>query len=285
MPYAHNGDVRLYYETRGRDSDPAVLLIEGLSVQLLGWRPELIDRFVARGLRPVLFDNRDVGLSSKLGGPDATGACYTLWDMARDVLAVADDLGLDTFHVAGQSLGGMIAQVLLAEAGDRVRSVTLFYTAPAFRAEYLRDPDQKQEGFEFYQDADSAVEGSVARERVSSSPGYPFDEDWARDLARRSYERCYEPAGNLRQMAAVESFHDGVLAQIQGCPVPATITHGSADAYFLPRAAIDLYQALPQAELHLFPGMGHELVEPLWDAYADSLARTVARGTAVADKR
>ncbi|MFT4307388.1 MAG: alpha/beta hydrolase, partial [Microbacterium sp.] len=279
MPYADNGGVRIYYEVLGEDAAPPVILVEGFTVQLVGWRPPLVARFLAQGLRVVLMDNRDVGLSDKLGGDDDLDGGYDVFDMAADVLAVADDLGLSRFHIAGQSMGGMIAQTVLAEAPERVLSATFFYTTPALGvSEFMRDPDAEQVGLETYPDRESAIEASIARERVSASPGYEFDEVWVRELAGKMYDRCYHPAGFARQQAAMLSFREGVAARIAHLDTPATIFHGTDDAYILPEAAIELHSILRGSELHIFPGMGHELVEPLWDDYARGLGRAVRRG-------
>ncbi|GGH48560.1 alpha/beta fold hydrolase [Microbacterium album] len=286
MPYADNDGTSIYYEVIGEDSAEPVILIEGFTAQLIGWRPTLVAKFVGQGLRVVLMDNRDVGLSDKLGGPHDVERAYTIADMARDVVAVADDLGLERFHVAGQSMGGMIAQAVLAEVPHRVCSATLFYTTPASgNARYMRDPDGAQVGIGRHPDRASAIEAFVARERVAGSPAYPFDEAWVRELATKSYDRCYEPSGFIRQWKAIEDFSAGVADRLRHLETPVTIFHGLDDAHILPAAAIDLHLILRNSELHLFPGMGHELVEPLWDEFAAGLARAVRRGAATTPRR
>lgn len=272
MAFAHNGDVAINYEVHGPESGPVVILIEGFTVQLVGWRPEFVDLLVEAGLRVVLFDNRDVGLSDKL-----PGVTYTIADMAKDVVAVADAVGASSFHVVGQSLGGMIGQQVLAANPDRVSSLTLVYTSPAWAPRWLRNPDDEQVGLQAEERREAAIEASVARERVSASPGYQFDEAWVRELAALQYDRCYDPTGYERQLAAIDSFVEGPQPSIAGSTVPAAIIHGTDDGYFLPESAFELYKMLPNSELHLYPGMGHELVKPLLGAYSDTIARTVYR--------
>ncbi len=281
MPYADNGGVKIYYEVLGEDSAETVIFIEGFTVQLIGWRPPLIAKFVAQGLRVVLMDNRDVGLSDKLGGDDDLDGGYAVVDMAKDVLAVADDLGLETFHIAGQSMGGMIAQTVLAEAPERIKSATLFYTAPATGdPRFMRNPGAAQVGLDTFPDRDSAIQASVDRERVSASPDYAFDEVWVRELATKAYDRCYHPAGFARQQAAMQSFAGGVTDKLRDLRTPVTIFHGTDDAYILTEAALELHRVLQNSELHIYPGMGHELVEPLWDDFAAGVNRAVRRGSA-----
>ena len=112
----------------GDPNDPAVLLIMGLGAQLLLWRMGFCEKLVDQGLRVIRYDNRDVGLSTKLTGRH-TGAAllprmvrsflgkrspavYTLEDMADDAAALLDHLGIDRAHIVGASMGGMIAQVV-----------------------------------------------------------------------------------------------------------------------------------------------------------------------------
>ena len=131
MPFCDAAGVEIYYETSGPADGAPLLLIEGFTAHLIGWHDEFCAKFIDRGLRVIRLDNRDVGLSQKMGGPQDLDAGYTLSDMARDAVGVLDALGLASAHVVGQSMGGMIAQVLAVEHCARVRSLSLFYTAPA----------------------------------------------------------------------------------------------------------------------------------------------------------
>ena len=119
MAIARNGDVELYYEAFGDPADPTLLLVNGLGSQCINFPAEWCEMFVARGYQVVRFDNRDVGLSSKLEGVD-----YALADMASDALAVLDAIGVDRAHVMGLSMGGMIVQRLAIDHADRLLSMT-----------------------------------------------------------------------------------------------------------------------------------------------------------------
>ncbi|MDH4147514.1 MAG: alpha/beta fold hydrolase, partial [Acidimicrobiia bacterium] len=137
MAWAHGEGVELYYETFGAPEDPPLLLIAGLGAQAIGWPDELCEGFVDRGFHVVRFDNRDVGLSTKLSeavdlsalaGDVAAGRVpcgpYRLTDMALDAVAVLDAAGLDDVHLVGASMGGMIAQTMAIEHPSRVRTLT-----------------------------------------------------------------------------------------------------------------------------------------------------------------
>ena len=119
MPTAHHGDVEIHYEIFGEPQRPMLLLINGLGSQCINYAPEWCEMFCDEGYAVVRFDNRDVGLSSKL--PDVD---YTLADMAGDAIAVLDALGVERAHVMGCSMGGMIVQRLAIDHADRLLSAT-----------------------------------------------------------------------------------------------------------------------------------------------------------------
>ena len=118
MPFADANGQRLFYEVHG-EGDPLVL-VPGLAGDHLSWGEQL-EAFSAR-YRTVVFDNRDSGRSTEC----AEG--YEVDDMARDTLALADELGLDGFHLLGVSLGGAVGQEVALAAPDRVRTLTLAMT-------------------------------------------------------------------------------------------------------------------------------------------------------------
>src|ERR1700755_317702 len=136
---ARSGDLDIYYEDMGDPSDPAVLLIMGLGAQLLLWRTEFCEKLVNQGLRVIRYDNRDVGLSSKVKGRHtgaplaprmvrsflgmASPAVYTLEDVADDAAALLDHLEIERAHIVGASMGGMIAQVFAARHKVRTRTL------------------------------------------------------------------------------------------------------------------------------------------------------------------
>ena len=124
------GDVQIYYETPGSSDGIPMLFVQGFTWQLIGWREGFCKQFVDRGAFVILYDNRDVGLSQKFGGPHDLDGGYCLADMAGDGFSVLDDLGLESANVVGASMGGMITQIMALSHPSRVRSLNLIYTTP-----------------------------------------------------------------------------------------------------------------------------------------------------------
>jgi pimeloyl-ACP methyl ester carboxylesterase len=275
MPYSLVNGVSIYYETVG-DGEPTIF-IGGFSAQLIAWHQEFCQKLVDRGLFVIRLDNRDVGLSQKFGGPADAQANYTLTEMADDVFGVLDTLGFASAHVVGQSMGGMIAQVMAIARPERVRSLSLIYTLPGM--EYLTDEAKEHLGsgqIVRYATRAEVIEASVAQEKKCSSTEYAFDEEWIRALAGLSYDRCYAPDGVARQASAVRSSGNR-LENLKSLGMPVAIVHGRADRLVRAEASVEMARAMKNAELHLYSGMGHELVRSLWDEVANIVARTVAR--------
>ena len=116
---ARNGEVEIYFESLGDPDQPTLLLVNGLGSQCVNYSPDWCRRFSDEAFQVIRFDNRDVGLSSKMDGGD-----YSLSDMADDAVAVLDELNVSRAHVMGCSLGGMIVQRLAIDRPDRLLSVT-----------------------------------------------------------------------------------------------------------------------------------------------------------------
>lgn len=278
MPHTENGAPRIYFETRGDPGNPPLVLIEGLGAQMIGWPEGFLNRLVDRGLYVITLDNRDVGLSEMMSAPDDVTVAYTLSDMAGDVCRVLDTLGIDAAHIAGQSMGGAIAQTLGIEMPARVLSLTLIYTAPVFDANFVTEEALGRK--DLLPPADlsraEAIAAFVDSQRPCASTAYAFDEARVADLGARSFDRAFRPDGIARQTSAVISSLDRRPA-LANVTVPTAIIHGRADRLVKEEASIAMAAIIKGAELHLYPGMGHVVAEPLWDDFVAIIARTVGR--------
>jgi pimeloyl-ACP methyl ester carboxylesterase len=293
---ARSGDLDIYYEDMGDPGDPAVLLIMGLGSQLLLWRDGFCEKLVAEGLRVIRYDNRDVGLSSKTERAHSEGplisrmlkfwvgapgkAQYTLDDMADDAAAVLDHLGIDRAHIAGASMGGMIAQVFAARFRARTRSLAVIFSSnnqpflppPAPRALFavLKGPPPGSP-------LDVIADNAVRVWGIIGSPWYPAPEQRIRRETIEAYERCYYPWGVARHFSAIVA--SGSLRHYdRQITAPTVVLHGRADKLQRPVGGRAVARAIRGARLVLIDGMGHDLPEQLWDRVIGELTATFAQG-------
>jgi pimeloyl-ACP methyl ester carboxylesterase len=290
---ANHGDIEIAYEDFGNPDDPAVLLIMGLGAQLLLWRKGFVEKLVDQGLRVIRFDNRDIGLSTKLpharsGAPLParmvrsflglkSPAGYTLEDMADDAAALLDHLGIDRAHIVGASMGGMIAQVFAARHAHRTRSLGVIFSSN--NQALLPPPGPKQLLAILQKPKEATREAIVANSvRVLSiigSPGFPTPPEQARADAIESFERSYYPAGVGRQFAAIMG--SGSLRRYdRQITAPTVVIHGKADKLMRPSGGRAIARAIPGARLVLFDGMAHDLPEALWDDIVGELKSNFA---------
>ncbi len=287
---ASNG-IEIAYETFGAPGDRPLLLVMGVGAQMLAWHPELCAALAAEGFFVVRYDNRDVGLSTHLHdapppnlgaamGGDFSSASYRLEDMADDAVGLLDALRLDRAHVVGASLGGMIAQTMAIMHPDRVRSLTSIMSTPgigigsatpAAQAAFAAPPPASRA---------EVVEWTVTILKIIGSPGYPMDEAWVREVAGQSYDRGFDPASVDRQGLAIYASGDRTAA-LAGVTTPALVVHGEADSLIQLPGGQATAAALPNAELLVLPGMGHDLPRGIWPTLVAAISRLADRAEAL----
>jgi pimeloyl-ACP methyl ester carboxylesterase len=256
---ARNGDVEIYFEEFGDPDAPTLLLVNGLGSQCLNYATEWCGLFCDEGFHVVRFDNRDVGLSSKLDG-----VVYSLADMASDAVAVLDTLGVARAHVMGCSMGGMIVQRLALDHPGRLLSLTSVMSrtgAPGYGesseealAFLLAPPAPSRSDY---------IERQVAALHVYGSKPEWLDDDANRARAAAAYDRCFCPAGVGRQMKAVVL--DGSRAdQLAQLDLPALVIHGSRDTLIDPSGGRQTAAVIPGARYLEIEGMGHDYPPPVW---------------------
>ncbi|MFI5622519.1 alpha/beta fold hydrolase [Nocardioides sp. NPDC051685] len=268
----------LHYEVRGSADSPTLLLIEGLSAHMLGWREEFMRFFLDAGYRVVRFDNRDVGLSQRY-----PGRSYGLFDLAEDTHELIEHLGSTPVHVVGQSMGGMVAQNLAVLFPDDVASLALLYTTATSvhidtGARGPHSPGVERRAAT----RDEAIQLHIVQERLCASRTYSFDEEWKRELGGLMWDRGYDPDGVARQTQAVFA-HSIESSRLSSIGVPTLLIHGTADRLIDYDASVELYAAIPGSELWLVEGMGHDLPRELWPSLTNLIVANAAKArTAVA---
>jgi pimeloyl-ACP methyl ester carboxylesterase len=287
---AQVGDVEIAYETFGKPGDTPVLLVMGLATQMIGWPDEFCRGLAERGLFVIRFDNRDIGLSTHLhdaGAPDVLAllggqgtAPYALADMADDTAGLLDALGLDSAHVVGASMGGMIAQLLAIRHPQRVRSLTSIMSTTGDPA--VGSPAETALGVLLAPpvfDREGAVQRVVDTYRVIGSPGFDFDEAELRERAGLAFDRAHDPAGVARQLAAILTTHDRTqhLGEISA---PTLVIHGEHDQLVDVSGGRATAAAIPGAELMVVEGMGHDLPRAVWPEITDRITALIRRAEA-----
>jgi pimeloyl-ACP methyl ester carboxylesterase len=288
MPIASVGGIDLSYETVGDPADPPLLLICGLGGQLVGWPDAFLQRIADTGRYVVVYDHRDIGGSShltRLARPNiaasvawrAAGvipsAPYSLFDMARDAIALLDFLEVDRVDVAGQSMGGMIAQVLAIEWPDRVRSLlSMSSTTGSWWAPWPHLRGLLPLLWPTPGTFDEQVEHMVWVMRKWAGPpnGIPFDEEGCRESARRSLERSTYSEGIWRHLAAVFASPDRTEA-LRGLDMPAVVLHGDQDPIIPLGCGVATATAIPGARMSIIEGLGHSLPPAVWDDFIEAL--------------
>ncbi len=271
MTSTASDSVRIEHAARGPRLAPAFLLIRGLSTQLIQWPEIFLEGLIEAGFRVVVFDNRDCGLSTKFDAagvpsiPDLLAGraapAYSIADMAADAVGVLDALGIDRAHVAGMSLGGMIAQHLAFSHGDRCLSVTSIMStsgAPGLPSGTPEAMAVLSSSPEHPEDRESVIQHLMHHQSVIGSPAYPQTPEERRSYCERAYDRCYCPDGTARQMAAVltDSTRADRLAEVR---VPFQVLHGSDDPLIPIECGRDTAERVPGARFVEIPGMGHDV--------------------------
>ncbi len=285
MPFADANGIQICYETFGNASDPAMLLVSGFTAQLTSWDEVFVQRLVDRGFFVIRFDNRDAGLSTHLDGVSVDLPAvllawetqsamptvpYLLADMADDAIGLLDYLKIQSAHIVGVSMGGMIVQTMAINHPARVKTMTsimsttgeqAFYQwAPETRAALSARPPTNRDGF---------IEHSLKTWRILSCARY-FDPKRTAEKAAAAYDRAFYPEGAIRQTAAIRA--SGARADgLRALRIPTLVIHGRDDTLIKPLGGERTAELVPGANLMLLHDMGHELPSPLWPLIVDAI--------------
>jgi pimeloyl-ACP methyl ester carboxylesterase len=292
---AVNG-IEIEYEIWGEGNEQPLLLVGGLGVQLSKWSKTFRDALTARNFKVIAYDNRDVGLSSKHDdwGPADTKAAfaqarakqvvqapYRLEDMAKDAAALLTALEIEKAHVLGSSNGGAIAQIMAIEFPEKVATMVAIMATSGRRglprpegevAEWLtrpRNPAGTREG---------AMDEAVETARIIGSPRFPSPEAELREEAAQQYDRCFYPAGSSRHLLASIASGDGRVARLSEISAPTLVIHGRDDPLIPLPGGEDIKNSIPDAELLVIDGMGHDFPDALIPEIANAVEKNAQRG-------
>lgn len=290
MPNIEANGIQIEYDAFGDISSPALLLIAGNGAQLLFWEAELCKSLAKTGLFVVRFDNRDAGLSTKFdeaGVPDIMAAIkdamagkpvtahYSLDDMADDCVGLLDALHIEKAHICGASMGGMIAQVVAYRHPQRVLSLISIMSntgnpklpqgKPEAIAAVVAPPPTERDAY---------IEHNMNVWRKIWSPGFPFEEERARNFLTQSYDRSYCPQGMVRQNMALLARGDRTLS-LASIKAPTLVIHGSCDPLIPVEAGEETARVIPNATSLIIEGMGHDLPSAAWPEIVNAVSSHV----------
>ncbi|MGH6703314.1 MAG: alpha/beta fold hydrolase [Bradyrhizobium sp.] len=283
---ARANGIELCYEIFGKPDAEPMILIMGLGAQMIHWDDDFCRQLAARGFRVIRFDNRDIGKSSKLsGGKRLTAvellklrflkipveAPYRLHDMALDVIGLMNVLGINSAHLVGASMGGMIAQEIAISFPERVRSLTSIMsttgnpkvpqpTREATAVLMAPPPASKEEYFVRH----------AQTWKVLRAGSFPEDEALDRARAERTFERGLNPAGVGRQLRAILA-SGSRKKRLASVKAPTLVIHGTVDPLVRPEGGRDTAASIPGARLLMIEGMGHALPIRMWPQIIDAI--------------
>jgi len=274
--------IQICYDAFGNPNNPALLMVAGLGMQLIGWDEALCTMLVERGYWVIRYDNRDAGKSTKFdeaGVPDTMAAMqgqsvsapYLLSDMAADAIGLLDALGIKQAHVLGASLGGMIAQTIAINHPERVLTLTSIMSTTGDMAVSMPKP----EGIALLTappatNLDSYIQNDLNWASVANGSAFPVDESVVRQRATATWERGTYPPGTARQLTAVIVSGSRQEA-LKSLTLPTLVIHGKEDPIIRVEGGIATAESIPNAKLMLIDGLGHAMPPETWPDIVDAI--------------
>tara|TARA_B100000767_G_scaffold34381_1_gene29237 strand:+ start:2085 stop:3023 length:939 start_codon:yes stop_codon:yes gene_type:complete len=286
--FVQSNGIRMAYQAFGDADAPTILLVAGLYNQLIRWPLEFCELLVARGFRVIRFDNRDIGLSDKMEGEVAPSFLrlalhswfglpvkvpYSLDDMAADTVGLLDALDIKAVHIVGMSMGGMISQLVAGLYPTRVLSLTSIMSKTGAFGKGTASLSVARQMVKPIPKGTSALDNSVMTRQMFGSPAYPESDEEIAIAVKSEFKRSNNPAGYLRQMAAIRSAPSRNKL-LNGIKIPVLIIHGNQDTLVDVSGGIETKKQIPHAKLVRFEGMGHTLPQPLLAEFADLIQQT-----------
>ncbi|XVX20639.1 alpha/beta fold hydrolase [Actinomycetota bacterium] len=256
----------LCVDSLGDPEAPLALQLEGHMAQLVSTPEGYCQDLADNGFRVVRVDNRDVGRSSRF--PDAA---YTLEGMVEDVHALIEQLGGAPALVCGRSMGGMVAQLLALTYPQDVAGLGLFFSTARVGQSAAGEsgPSAAASDYPRFASEDEFVAFELASLADIAGPRYPFDDTYVEDLARTMWARGVDPDGWARQGHAIATTPDwsGLLGTLDA---PAIVVHGDSDPVLPLESGRDLHERLPDSQLYVIEGMGHQQPEELDEWFVET---------------
>ena len=259
----------------------------GLGGQLTFWPPYMIKRLQDSGYRPIAYDNRDMGLSTRFeSNPTFLSnylkyylnipikSEYKLDDMANDAVMLINYLNINKCHVIGMSMGGMISQILVANYPDRFHSYTQIASmvstpnptnGPSFKVIRLLQERAFKNATK-----EERIDRAVRLVSTIGMKGYNYNTEEFKNEVGQSFDRSKDDSGFIRQMAAILGTRDRIQ-KVNNIKIPTLIIHGDNDPLVKPKNAFHSHKLIPNSKLLMIENMGHLIEEPVFNKFKDEL--------------
>ena len=296
---ALNKDVEIYYRDYGPIDAEPILLVQGLGGQLVNWPQHLIEFLIENNFRPIVFDNRDTGLSTRINSDSFSDekrsntiirsyiryylrlpieSEYTIDDMANDAIAVLNELNISKAHVLGISMGGMIAQIIASTHPDRIKTFTLI-ASTASTPSPLNGPTRKVRKLlmDRTKNPNSSIDQRVNRTRkIFSEIGYQGidlnTDEFYQDISSSIKRGGNDDTGFGRQLTAILG-SENRLDKVKSIKAPTLIIHGKEDPLIKVKNAYKTNKLIKDSKLIVISDMRHLIEPPVFDQFKQDLLK------------
>ena len=282
MPRIEANGLEFEYQEYGNPDDPLMLVVSGFSSQMTKWPEDFLRGLADAGRRVVVYDNRDIGLSSELGSelppsareivkgiaegkPMHQKVPYLLNDMAADAAALIEALGAEQADVMGFSMGGMIVQLLALNHPERVRTLIPVMTSSGDPSLPPATPEAQKALTALPRDRTAEAVGDLAAQSLKaygSAEGVRDSDEMIKQKTMEAFNRSDHPLGVARQYAAIVAqprWHD----RLSSVTAPTLVLHGAVDNLIPPAGGEDVARRIPGAEIEIIDKWGHDLPQKM----------------------
>ena len=293
----YNADIKIVYRDYGPKNAEPILLVQGLGGQLIDWPEHIIDFLIENNYRPIVFDNRDTGLSSRVNNDLFSdqrrtktiittylryflrlpiNAPYSLDDMAEDSISILNELSIDKAHLLGISMGGMIAQIIAANYPDRIKTFTLIASS-VLTPGPLNGPrrDVRKLLMQRTNNPNASIDERISRtKKIFKLIGLENNDLETREFYEKSVESINrsgpDDSGFSRQLMAILSSKNRIK-KVKSIKAKTLIIHGKEDPLIKVKNAYKTNKLIKNSNLLIFPQMRHLIEEPVFNLFKDDL--------------
>ena len=276
--FSENNGVKIFYRDYGPEDGDPVLMVHGLGAQLVHWQPHLISFLQDNNFRPIAYDNRDVGLSSRFAATPSfvldyikyflrlpIKSEYKIDDMADDGIQLLETLKIEKAHIFSTSMGGMIAQIISAQYPEKVKTFTLI-ASTASTPSPINAPTRavREIMLQRSKNPNASYEEIIKREikmvSLIGMKGREVDTPEFRKETIENLDRSKDGSGYARQLLSILASKDR-LKKIKKIKAPTLIIHGKDDPMIHVKNAYRMHKLIPHSRLKIIKNMRH-LIEP-----------------------